>query len=141
MGRSRHPYKRITGSHARRERPAIDIGFKAIAKEPGVALVDLFETGNGRTGIDKCLGRERRWSFYEHCGPHVASPDWLSSGDSLWISKYNHNRVSFQTRLASCSEAPGRPGLDPGPLMPVEQRSGRDPVHSQVIRYSRNSND
>jgi hypothetical protein len=69
------------------------------------------------------------------------APYWLSSGDSLWISKYNHNRVSFQTRLASCSEAPGRPGLDPGPLMPVEQRSGRDPVHSQVIRYSRNSND
>ena len=73
MSRGRHPHERITGSHARRERPAIDIGFEAIAKEPGVALVDLFETGNGRTGIDECFGRERRWSFDEHCGPHVAS--------------------------------------------------------------------
>ena len=73
MGRGRHPHKRITGSHARGERPTIDIGFKAIAKEPGIALVDLFETGSGRTGIDECFGRERRWSFDEHCGTHVAS--------------------------------------------------------------------
>src|SRR6478609_8396564 len=73
MGRGRHPHKRITGSHAARERSAIDIGFKPIAKEPGVALVDLFKAGNGRTGIDECLGRERRWSFDEHCGTPVAS--------------------------------------------------------------------
>src|SRR6185312_7264740 len=73
MGRGRHPHKRITGPHARRERPAIDIGFKAIAKELGIALVDLFETGNGRAGIDECFGRKGRWSFDGHCGTHFAS--------------------------------------------------------------------
>src|SRR6185295_16620504 len=43
------------------------------AKKPGIALVDLFETGNGRSGIDECFGRERWWSFEEHCGTPVAS--------------------------------------------------------------------
>jgi hypothetical protein len=44
--------------------------FKTISKESGVALVDLFEATDCRTGIGERFGRNGLRSLDRQCGTH-----------------------------------------------------------------------
>ncbi len=56
MRRGRDADKWIVSPRPRRDRLAADIGFEPVAQEFGVALVDLFETGDGRSRVGKGFG-------------------------------------------------------------------------------------
>jgi hypothetical protein len=55
MGHGCDAHKRIGGAHARANRLTIGIRPKTIAQEGGIALIDLIEASNRRSGIGKGL--------------------------------------------------------------------------------------
>ena len=61
MGRYRDAHKGISGAHARAERLAINISFEVIAQKASIALVDLVEAGDRRSGIGEGFGGDARW--------------------------------------------------------------------------------
>jgi len=73
VGRGGEPHKRIAGAHPRRQRPAIGIGFKAIAEEFCVALVNLFQPIDRGFGICERFRGDGRGNFERHAG-YIFSP-------------------------------------------------------------------
>jgi hypothetical protein len=71
MGRGRHAHKGIGGAHARGERLAINIRLKVITQEASVAVVDLVEAGNCRSGVSEGFGRDALRGQHTQCGVHV----------------------------------------------------------------------
>src|SRR5262249_40440840 len=81
MSRRRHPDERIKRPHASPGHLAIRIGFETIPEELCIALVDLFEASDGRTGIGECLGCDGLGHFDGDCGTHERrfTPDQAAS--------------------------------------------------------------
>jgi len=71
MGRDRDAHKGIGGAHARANRLTIGIRPKAIAQESNIALVDLVEARDGRSGIGEGLRREALRGQDAQCRMHV----------------------------------------------------------------------
>src|SRR5215467_14071848 len=71
MRRSRDADKWIGGAHARRKAFAIGKGFKTIAQETRIALVDLDEASHGRSDIGEGFRGDARRGSNAQCRVHV----------------------------------------------------------------------
>src|SRR5262249_23979269 len=97
MGRGCNPQKRIGGANARCESLAIDIRLEAIAQEPSVAVVNLIEAGNGRSGV--CKGFTRAGTRGpKPCGAHVRSgsdrAEWAMGPSEHITNRSQRSRIS-----------------------------------------------
>ncbi|MGY4484744.1 hypothetical protein ACVWWR_003935 [Bradyrhizobium sp. LM3.2] len=71
MRRSGDADEGIEGPHPRRDRLAVDVSLEPVAQELCVALVDLFEAGDGETSVGEGFGGDGRWGLD---GLHCSTP-------------------------------------------------------------------